>query len=80
MVSDDPVYAYFDADEATYLRYRQLNAAPAADGSREPAAAGVFMGLVDEEGYPHAGKLNFIDNQRRPCHRHDPRARRVREP
>lgn len=63
VVSDDPVYAYFDADEATYLRYRQLNAAPAADGSREPAAAGVFMGLVDEEGYPHAGKLNFVDNR-----------------
>ncbi len=63
VVSDDPVYAYFDADEATYLRYRQLNAAPAADGSREPAAAGVFMGLVDEEGYPHAGKLDFVDNR-----------------
>jgi membrane fusion protein, multidrug efflux system len=63
VVSDDPVYAYFDADEATYLRYRQLNTAPAADGSREPAAAGVYMGLVDEEGYPHAGKLNFVDNR-----------------
>src|SRR5580704_18991203 len=63
VVSDDPVYAYFDADESTYLRYRQLNTAPAADGSREPAAAGVFMGLVDEEGYPHAGKLNFVDNR-----------------
>jgi len=63
VVSDDPVYAYFDADESTYLRYRQLNAAPAADGSREPSAAGVYMGLVDEEGYPHAGKLNFVDNR-----------------
>ena len=63
VVSDDPVYAYFDADESTYLRYRQLNTAPAADGSREPAAAGVFMGLVDEEGYPHAGRLNFVDNR-----------------
>jgi membrane fusion protein, multidrug efflux system len=63
VVSDDPVYAYFDADEATYLRYRQLNAAPAADGSRAPGAAGVYMGLVDEEGYPHAGKLNFVDNR-----------------
>jgi multidrug efflux system membrane fusion protein len=63
VVSDDPVYAYFDADEATYLRYRQLNAAPSADGSREPAAAGVYMGLVDEQGYPHAGKLDFVDNR-----------------
>ncbi len=63
VVSDDPVYAYFDADEATYLRYRQLNAAPAADGSRAAGAAGVYMGLVDEEGYPHAGELNFVDNR-----------------
>ena len=63
VVSDDPVYAYFDADEATYLRYRQLNAAPAANGGREPGSAGVYMGLVDEEGYPHAGKLDFVDNR-----------------
>jgi len=63
VVSDDPVYAYFDADESTYLRYRQLNSAPTADGSRETGAAGVYMGLVDEEGYPHAGKLNFVDNR-----------------
>jgi multidrug efflux system membrane fusion protein len=23
----------------------------------------VYIGLIDEEGYPHAGKLDFIDNQ-----------------
>jgi membrane fusion protein, multidrug efflux system len=64
VVSDDPVYAYFDADEATYLRYRQLNEPRAGGGAAGPAgAAGVFMGLVDEEGYPHAGTLNFVDNR-----------------
>lgn len=62
VVSDDPVYAYFDADEATYLRYRQLNDRRAAAGAK-PAAAGVYMGLVDEEGYPNAGTLDFIDNR-----------------
>jgi multidrug efflux system membrane fusion protein len=62
VVSDDPVYAYFDADEATYLRYRQLNDHRAAAGAK-PAAAGVYMGLVDEEGYPNAGTLDFIDNR-----------------
>ena len=45
----------------TYLRYRQLNDRRAAAGAK-PAAAGVYMGLVDEEGYPHAGTLDFIDN------------------
>jgi multidrug efflux system membrane fusion protein len=60
VVSDDPVYVYFDADEATFLRYRQLTDS-AAPGSR--AAASVFIGLVDEDGYPHSGTLDFVDNR-----------------
>jgi len=65
VVSDDPVYAYFDADEQTYLRYRKLDAgAPGQDATAQSdAASGVFMGLVDEQGYPHQGELNFVDNQ-----------------
>jgi membrane fusion protein, multidrug efflux system len=63
VVSDDPVYAYFDADEATYLRYRQLNDAHGRGDPAASAAASVFMGLVDEEGYPHAGTLDFVDNR-----------------
>lgn len=66
VVSDDPVYAYFDADEQTYLRYRRLEAgAPGQDGASATAdgTSGVFMGLVDEDGYPHKGALNFVDNQ-----------------
>ena len=54
VVSDNPVYAYFDADEQTYLRF-----AHKAENNTMP----VYMGLVDEQGYPHEGKLNFVDNQ-----------------
>jgi multidrug efflux system membrane fusion protein len=54
IVSDNPVYAYFDADEQTYLRY---------SSHRGGGADGVFMGLVDETGYPHAGRLDFVDNR-----------------
>jgi multidrug efflux system membrane fusion protein len=53
VVSDDPVYAYFDADEQTYLRF----AHDGADGSSP-----VYMGLADEDGYPHEGRLDFVDN------------------
>ena len=60
VVSDDPVYAYFDADEQTYLKFAG-NAAP-ADGPRVGQDS-VFMGLIDEEGYPHTGRLDFVDNQ-----------------
>jgi membrane fusion protein, multidrug efflux system len=54
VVSDNPVYAYFDADEQTYLRFTQHSA-----GNTSP----VYMGLVDEQGYPHEGRLDFLDNQ-----------------
>ncbi|WP_300616596.1 efflux RND transporter periplasmic adaptor subunit [Dokdonella sp.] len=54
VVSDDPVYAYFDADEQTYLKF----AHKASLGADSP----VFMGLIDEQGYPHEGRLNFLDN------------------
>jgi multidrug efflux system membrane fusion protein len=60
LVSDDPVYVYFDADEQTYLRYAK------AKHEHALAAAGVsdvYIGLVDEDGYPHPGQVDFIDNQ-----------------
>ena len=60
LVSDDPVYVYFDADEQTYLRYAK------AKHDHAPANTGVsdiYIGLVDEGGYPHPGQLDFIDNQ-----------------
>ena len=54
VVSDNPVYAYFDADEQTYLRFTNHNS-----GGTSP----VYMGLADEQGYPHEGRLDFVDNQ-----------------
>ena len=66
VVSDDPIYAYFDTDEATYLRFSQMRqgdgAAPKR-GGHGAAASPVFMGLVGEQGFPHEGVLDFIDNQ-----------------
>ena len=56
LVSDDPIYASFDADEQTFLHYSR---ATENRGGGDP----VFMGLADEQDYPHAGALNFIDNQ-----------------
>ncbi len=59
LVSDDPVYVYFDADEQTYLRYAKTK----HDHARASGESDVYIGLVDEDGYPHPGQLNFIDNQ-----------------
>ena len=59
LVSDDPVYVYFDADEQTYLRYAKAQREP----GRADDASAVYVGLVDESGYPHPATLDFIDNQ-----------------
>jgi RND family efflux transporter MFP subunit len=61
VVSVNPVYAYFNVDEHTWLKLDHLRAAARGDG-RTPRVA-VAMGLSDEQGYPHEGRLDFVDNQ-----------------
>ena len=63
LVSDDPVYVYFDADEQSYLRYAKAKRAERAERDAGGEPAGVYIGLADETGYPHAAALDFIDNQ-----------------
>lgn len=55
VVSLDRIYASFDGDEETYLRV----AKEAHAGKPVP----VRVGLVNEDGFPHEGKLEFVDNQ-----------------
>jgi membrane fusion protein, multidrug efflux system len=65
VVSQDPMYAYFDTDEPTLLRVRRA----VAEGKIKPAVANknpVLMGLQDEDGFPHAGTIDFINNQVNP--------------
>jgi multidrug efflux system membrane fusion protein len=65
IVSLDPVYAYFDLDEATLLRIRMaINAGKIK--RYEKGKVPVFMGLQNEEGYPHQGTVNFVNNQVNP--------------
>jgi multidrug efflux system membrane fusion protein len=57
VVSQDPMYVYFDVDENSYLRYGEQ----ARDGGGA-AGTSVRVGLANEEGYPHAGTIDFFDN------------------
>ena len=64
IVSQDPMYAYFDADEHTVLQVRELIRAGELpylhnDNKKIP----VFIGLANEEGFPHEGYLDFTNNQ-----------------
>ena len=65
IVSVDPMYAYFDVDERTVLRARQLIRAGKAKSARETEWP-VSLGLATEEGFPHLGTINFEDNQVNP--------------
>jgi multidrug efflux system membrane fusion protein len=65
VVSLDPIYVYFDGDEQTYLRYSELarrGERPSSRDHRNP----VFVGLANEDGYPHQGYVDFVDNQLNP--------------
>ena len=55
VVSADPIYASFDGDEDTYLRVGAL--------SRAGKPVAVRIGLANEAGFPHEGKLEFVDNR-----------------
>ena len=59
VVSLDPVHVHFEADEQSFLRYSAL----AREGERARSGNPVRVGLVNETGYPHAGTVDFIDNQ-----------------
>jgi multidrug efflux system membrane fusion protein len=65
VVSVDPMYAYFEMDEPTLLRIRRA----VNEGKVKMPADGkmpVFMGLQGEEGFPHQGTVNFVNNQVNP--------------
>jgi membrane fusion protein, multidrug efflux system len=60
VVSLDPVYAYFDADEQIYLKYTG-----GADKTRNRGSIDrhIRMALSNEDGFPREGQLDFLDNQ-----------------
>ena len=59
VVSQDPVYVYFQPDEQTFLRYAEL----ARKGERAKSANPVRVGLATDKNYPYTGTVNFINNQ-----------------
>ena len=59
VVSQDPVYVYFQPDEQTFQRYGEM----ARKGERAASANPVRVGLAGDQGHPHEGKVNFINNQ-----------------
>ena len=65
VVSMDPIYLYFDSDEQAYLRYMEMARSGERTSPRE-ATSPVHIGLANEEGFPHSGTMDFVDNQLNP--------------
>ncbi len=58
VVSQNPVYVYFDCDEQSYLRYKSRT----GKGERVNAENPVRVALANETGFPHVGRIDFLDN------------------
>jgi multidrug efflux system membrane fusion protein len=58
VVSVNPIYAYFDVDENSYLKLDQIR-------REKGVAPQVTMALANESGFPHAGRIDFVDNELR---------------
>lgn len=56
LVSHQPMYISFNGDETTYLQLGKLV-------RQNPQALKLNYGLSNEQGFPHEGKLAFVDNQ-----------------
>jgi multidrug efflux system membrane fusion protein len=63
VVSRDPVYAYFDADEQIFLRYMAGSSGPQGLRNGRHGSQLIRMALASDDGFPRTGHLDFLDNQ-----------------
>jgi RND family efflux transporter MFP subunit len=67
IVRQDPMYAYFEVSERDALDYRQRvrsgEIASSSDGSPRFEAE---MALVNDEGFPHRGSIDYMSNKLNP--------------
>lgn len=62
IVSVDPIRFEFTFDEASYLRYTRLAAGGGNDVAGRNTKTPVALKLLDEQGFPHKGEMDFLDN------------------
>jgi membrane fusion protein, multidrug efflux system len=62
IVSQDPLYCYVDVDERSILKYLRLRREGKRVSARD-AEIPIEVALADEEGFPHKGYVDFVDNK-----------------
>lgn len=65
IVSTKPIYVEFDVDERSVLDYRSRIASGDVPSARKQQIP-VQLGLATDEGFPHEGYIDFVDNQTDP--------------
>lgn len=59
IVSQSPIYVYFDVNENNAIKYKRMG----TSSGNNLIGAPVDLALPDEKGFPHQGKLDFLDNR-----------------
>ena len=62
VVSLDPMYVYFNLDETTRTRIVQGVVSGKIKNYKDRSQIPVYFGLQGEDGYPHQGNFDFINN------------------
>ncbi len=62
IVSLDPIYFNFDMSESDYLAYQRATEKGLMRSTRDNTVA-VSLHLTDEKGWPHEGRMNFVENR-----------------
>lgn len=62
IVSLDPIHFYFDASQVDLLKYVRFDRSGQRPSS-DTAPNEVQLRLPDEEGFPHQGVMDFVDNR-----------------
>ena len=63
IVTMDPVHIYFSVDERALQRYQKMRPATSPSGTLRERKMPFQFGLETDDGYPHAGVMDFADNR-----------------
>ncbi len=63
VVADEPIYAYFDVDERTYLDLAGEKPTSSPSARLQALHFPVLMRLANEDDFVHQGDVDFLDNR-----------------
>jgi RND family efflux transporter MFP subunit len=61
VVSENPVYVYFNVNERDLLEYQQYERQQTPTNGNGHSK--LFLGLSSEDDYPHSGHIDYVDNR-----------------